>query len=170
MNPGTIAILAAALLLSTKIVKKEAITGAPKKQLKRTRWFKPYKKSATGLKPRPTLPNKYYQRAGVYIIRSRKTGKVIYVGHSKNNIKRTLYRHFQQWNDPAQPDRYTYDPRFYDITVYKVNSATAPRFERALIKRYMPPDNKLKYPSLFDDIPDLDKSFFSQYSTTEEPF
>lgn len=170
MKPGVIALLAAALLLVHNTTKTEAITGTPKRQLKRTRWFRPYKKSPTGLKPRPTLPNKYYKRAGTYVIRSRKTGRVIYVGYSANNLKRTLYRHFQRWNDPKQPNRYTYDPRFYDITIYKVNSRTAPKLEKALIKKYNPPDNKFKYPSLFDSVPDLDTSFFSQYSTTEEPF
>lgn len=37
------------------------------KILYRSKWFKPYRNK------KPTLPSKYYNRAGVYLIRSKKT-------------------------------------------------------------------------------------------------
>ena len=136
------------------------------KILYRSKWFRPYKKGKT------VLPSKYYKKAGVYIIRSKQTKKLIYVGYSANNIKRTLYRHFQNWND-RQQDRFVYDKNKYELKIYRTGSKTAARLEKYLIDKLKPRDNKLKYPSLFEqgeqEYPY--KDFFNSYSVEEEtPF
>lgn len=81
------------------------------------------------------------------MIKSKRTGKIKYVGHSTNNLKRTLYRHFQQWNDKAQ-DRYVYDRNNYLIRVISTTAKRAPELEKYLINKYKPKDNKNKYPTL----------------------
>lgn len=135
-----------------------------KKILFSSKWFKPYKGKRT------TLPNRYYSKPGVYLIKSRQTGKIMYVGHSTTSLKRTLYRHFQQWND-RQQDRYVYDKHRYMVKIYRTTARIAPRLEKALIQKLSPPHNKNKYPSLFDKLPDLNYSdFFKSYTTEEVPF
>ena len=136
----------------------------PKKILFSSKWFKPYKSG------KPTLPVKYYKKSGVYLIKSRQTGKIMYVGHSETSLKKTLYRHFQKWNDRAQ-DRFVYEPSRYMVKIYRTAPKIAPRLEKALIQKLSPPHNKNKYPSLFDKMPDLNYSeFFKAYTTTDEPF
>lgn len=135
-----------------------------KKILFSSKWFAPYKSGKT------TLPVKYYNRAGVYLIKSKQTNKIMYVGHSATSLKKTLYRHFQKWND-RQQDRFVYDKNKYMVKIYRTTPRIAPRLEKALIQKFTPPHNKNKYPSLFDQQPDLNYSeFFKQYSTEEIPF
>jgi excinuclease UvrABC nuclease subunit len=136
------------------------------KILYRSKWFKPYRNK------KPTLPSKYYNRAGVYIIRSKKTKKPVYVGYSANNLKKTLYRHFQNWND-RQQDRFIYDKNKYELKIYRTGTKTAARLEKYLIDKLKPRDNKLKYPSLFEqgETEYPYKDFFNSYSVEEEtPF
>lgn len=85
-------------------------------------------------------------KAGVYIIY--KGDDIVYIGYSGTNLYKTLYRHFQKWDDPNQI-RVTYN-KLANITVRVVYTATknhAFRLEKALIKKYKPRDN----PSLYND-------------------
>lgn len=144
----------------------EPATGINGKILYRSKWFRPYKKGKT------TLPSKYYNKPGVYIIRSKQTKKPVYVGYSANNLKKTLYRHFQNWND-RQQDRFVYDKNKYELKIYRTGTKTAARFEKYLIDKLKPRDNKLKYPSLFipGETENPYKDFFNSYSVEEEmPF
>jgi hypothetical protein len=109
--------------------------------LKQSKWNEPYNGKKT------TLAKDLSKTPGVYLIKSKQTGKIKYVGHSATNLKRTLYRHFQQWNDKAQ-DRYVYDKNKYLIRVIKTTSKRAPELEKYLIDKYKPKDNKNKYPTL----------------------
>ncbi len=134
--------------------------------LYRSKWFKPYKNNKL------TLPSKYYSKAGVYIIRSKQTKKPVYVGYSSNNLKRTLYRHFQVHNDRYQ-QRFVYDKNKYEVKIYRTGSKTANRLEKFLIDKLKPKNNKDKYPSLFKEgeTENPYKNFFQQYSVEEEtPF
>jgi hypothetical protein len=136
------------------------------KILYRSKWFRPYKKNKL------TLPSKYYNKAGVYIIRSKQTKKPVYVGYSSNNLKRTLYRHFQTHNDRYQ-QRFVYDKNKYEVKIYRTGSKTANRLEKYLIDKLKPKNNKDKYPSLFKEGEKENpyKNFFQQYSVEEEtPF
>jgi hypothetical protein len=136
------------------------------KILYRSKWFSPYKNGKSQLSP------KYYKSPGVYIIKSKKTNKPVYVGYSANNLKRTLYRHFQKWNHKYQ-DTTTYDPAKYSVRIYRTGSKTANRYEKYLIDKLKPKDNKLKYPSLFEkgETEQPYNDFFKSVQVTEElPF
>ena len=77
----------------------------------------------------------------------------MYVGHSKTDVKKTLYRHFQLWTDIRQSnqrqaeghDRVTYagnNMAGYSIKVYYTNSGKdAEVLEQLLIGRIKPRDN-----------------------------
>lgn len=135
------------------------------KILYRSKWFKPYKAGKS------QLSTKYYKSPGVYVIKSKKTGKIVYVGYSSNNLKRTLYRHFQKWRSKYQ-DTTTYDPSNYLVKIYRTGSKTASRYEKFLIDKLKPKDNKNKYPSLFEtgEKENPYKEFFANYTIQETPF
>lgn len=84
------------------------------------------------------------KQAGVYLIY--KSDELVYIGYSQNNVYRTLYRHFQTWNDPTQ-QRVTYNPNNPNIKVRVIYCAPsrAHKLERALILKYQPADNPNKY-------------------------
>lgn len=84
------------------------------------------------------------KQAGVYLIY--KAGELVYIGYSQNNLYRTLYRHFQSWNDPTQ-QRITYNPNDTSIKVRVIYTppSKAQKLERALILKYQPKDNPSKY-------------------------
>ena len=87
---------------------------------------------------------KLRDKSGVYIIFLK--DKIDYVGYSGTDIYKTLYRHFQKWNDKTQV-RVTYN-NLKDITVrviYTKSAAIAQRLENALIVKYRPEANPNKY-------------------------
>jgi len=148
INPLSIIGIICGLSILDSIEQQPTING---KILYRSKWFAPYKNGKSQLSP------KYYRSPGVYIIKSKKTNKPVYVGYSANNLKRTLYRHFQKWSSKYQPTT-TYDPSRYLIRIYRTGTKTANRYEKFLIDKLKPKDNKLKYPSLF------------QQGETEQPY
>lgn len=77
--------------------------------------------------------------SGVYLIY--KAGKLRYVGFSATNVYRTMYRHFQEWNDNRQA-RVTYK-QLNEILVRVIycSPTNAAKIERALIVKYRPQDN-----------------------------
>jgi hypothetical protein len=131
--------------------------------LYRSKWFAPYRNG------KPQLANKYYKSAGTYLIKSKQTGRILYVGYSSNNLKRTLYRHFQQWKSRSQETR-TYDKSKYLVKFYRLGSKAAARYEKFLIDKIKPKHNKLKYPSLFKEgeTETPYKDFFEKYTPEEE--
>lgn len=140
MNPLSLIGIICGLSFIDSMEAQPTING---KILYRSKWFAPYKNGKSQLSP------KYYKSPGVYIIKSKKTNKPIYVGYSANNLKRTLYRHFQKWNHRYQ-NTTTYDPAKYVVRIYRTGSKTANRYEKYLIDKLKPKGNKNKYPSLFE--------------------
>jgi hypothetical protein len=69
-----------------------------------------------------------------------------YVGFSKNNVYRTLYRHFQQWKTSVQV-RTTYtNLKGITVEVFYTNTPLqADRLEKAIIINRKPIDNPNKY-------------------------
>ena len=126
-----------------------------------TNFFKPFSKVNYTKSGKFELENKRAsllikdKKSGVYIIK--KNSKVVYIGHSKTDVKKTLYRHFQVWNDRRHPDnkkvsiheRVTYFGQDYDnflIKVFFTNTARqAEELEKNLIIRLKPKDNEIKY-------------------------
>lgn len=86
------------------------------------------------------------QKSGVYIIKE--SGKIVYIGFSRTNLYRTMYRHFQKWNHAGQ-DVVTYHSKLtrhaYTCRVVLCTPTQAQRLERALILKYNPRDNREKY-------------------------
>ena len=119
-----------------------------KKKLKSTSFFKPYTPEGNY--------NLKQTGAGCYIIK--KDGKVIYVGLSRIDVKKTMYRHFQQWNDNRTTwaklhftngyERTTYvnedRAKFSVKIIFTPDGREAGILEQLLIKKLKPRDNQLK--------------------------
>lgn len=103
--------------------------------MRRTKYLPPY--TDTG---RTTFPAR--QRPGVYVIK--KAGRLRYIGYSRSDVYKALYRHFQAWNDSSRPEPRVVYRNLTDVRVrviYTDSPAQASRLERALIIRFTPPDN-----------------------------
>ena len=105
-------------------------------------------------KGKPTLSHKKYANAtGVYFIRSKRTGKIDYIGSSAGSLYKTIYRHFQQWTDRQrsgkQFDRTTYAPGNWEICVILTTTGSqALRVEKYFIQKLQPAGNPIKYEQL----------------------
>ena len=87
-------------------------------------------------------------KSGVYFIKN-SVGEIVYVGYSKNNLYRTLYRHFQKWDDSQQP-RVVYKKTGYTVRVILCTPNQATRLEKYLVNKMKPRDNSITY----DDLPE----------------
>jgi excinuclease UvrABC nuclease subunit len=124
-----------------------------KNKLYKQRRVKPYQasgKTTFNLRGKP----------GVYLIYSGE--RVVYVGYSGTNLYKTMYRHFQKWNDRTQQKRVVYrDLKGITVrVVYTNNAGTASKLEKALIVKHKPRDND----QLLDFDKDTVKSTLKVYS------
>ena len=117
------------------------------KKFKKTDWFKPYEAAnVCALKT---------TGAGVYFIRQNSV--LLYVGYSANDVKKTMYRHFQKWTDlrpeftkkMSSNDRVSFEhlkpfKGFSCKVVFTSTSEQAEALERALIVKLKPKMNSLK--------------------------
>ena len=141
--------------------------------MKKTLFFKPYlthngKRGIATLKKTGT---------GVYVIKE--YNKIVYVGFSASDVKKTLYRHFQKWVDKRHPDtkkmqrieRVTYMDKYFNNDNYRVkvifckNEREASTLEHALIKKIKPRDNSVKLDLM--DLMDFNK-IVTKYNEAEE--
>jgi excinuclease UvrABC nuclease subunit len=111
-------------------------------KLKKSKWLPPY------IAPSQTTFKHLRKRSGVYFIKDGKD--IVYVGHSRTQLYKTLYRHFQRWKHPFQKV-VTY--RTADIDQFKVrvilcSPARAEKLEQFFIKKFKPRDNREKYEQL----------------------
>lgn len=115
--------------------------------MKKSRWVEPYIKTKSGgLKP--ALKDCWTcAQAGVYLIRHIRTQTIVYVGSSSTQLKKTIYRHFQTWND-KQPRRVYPKQGHYQIRFFKCTAEQAAKLEAALIAKYQPKDNLDKFKNL----------------------
>lgn len=92
------------------------------------------------------------KKKGVYFIYE--GSKLVYIGHSRYNLYKTILRHFQEWKDQAQPTRVTYVRKKlrnkYSVKVYLTTAADAPILEEKLILKHRPRDNKNKVSTYSD--------------------
>lgn len=120
--------------------------------MKKSRWVDPYVE--VGDKLRPALKDCWTcAQAGVYLIRHKATGSIVYVGSSTTQLKKTIYRHFQQWTDRQrkgneQFERKTYPKKGYEIRFFKCTASQALKVEKYLIRKLEPKDNPIKYKQL----------------------
>jgi hypothetical protein len=77
---------------------------------------------------------------------------LVYVVFSSYNFYKTIYRHFQRWNDSTQV-RVIYNPNDPGIKVRVIytTAARSKKLEKALILKYQPKDNPEKYNSYILD-------------------
>lgn len=126
---------------------------------------------------KPTFKKMY--RPGAYIIYKQTGDKKtpLYVGFSASNVYKTLYRHFQSWNDKTQV-RTTYNRTGpFKVRIILAGPKTAEKLERALLKRLKPKDNPRKLTSFLTKqdiryIQELNSTSvdFSLTNETEAPF
>jgi excinuclease UvrABC nuclease subunit len=111
-------------------------------------WFYPYVVKNNKLKPNLRLGSKKFN-TGVYFIKNAETNEIVYIGFSQSNLHRTLYRHFQVWNDEALQkagkNRIVLNKRNHKVKIIFCSGSKALKFEKILIQRYKPKFNKLQY-------------------------
>jgi hypothetical protein len=118
------------------------------KRTLQTRFVDPYKVNKSGrLVSNIGVLNPALKQSGVYLIKSKRSGKIVYVGYSTSQLYRTLYRHFQQWKDISRTvqTRFTYSKTGYTVRVIFTTPARAASLEKYLIMKLQPRDNSLKY-------------------------
>src|SRR3989338_8447955 len=102
-------------------------------------------------------------RTGVYLIK--KNDKLIYIGYSESDLYKTLYRHFQTWNDTNQPERISYKTALlrhkFTVRVVFTTKKRAAALEKALILKHQPADNKQKYNQFIKEANSTDKNYIS---------
>jgi excinuclease UvrABC nuclease subunit len=82
--------------------------------------------------------------AGVYLIYDvYDKDLILYVGYSGNNLYRTMYHHFNNWN--SKQYRAVYSDKHQVRVVYCKTAAQAHNLETALIIKYNPIGNKNFY-------------------------
>jgi hypothetical protein len=126
--------------------------------MKKTKLFHPYLTDKTKNKTaRATLK---LTGAGVYYITEKIGGvfKLVYIGYSGTDVKKTMYRHFQKWIDKRHPEnkrvqrieRVSYFDKDFKNTDFKCkvifckNATEALNLESALIGKLKPRDNNAK--------------------------
>lgn len=129
-----------------------------KPDYRRTKALPPYDKEGRTSFPTRNVPGVYL----IYRVKEFITGntkELRYVGFSRKDVYKALYRHFQAWND-RQVEAGMREPR----TVFKLRhnvvvrviycrtAAQAVELEKALIIKHRPPDNpdKLELYTLTD--------------------
>lgn len=109
-------------------------------KVKKTRFVKPYVNGKPAIEA--LTPSK--AQSGIYLIKSNTSGKILYIGYSEKSLYKTLYRHFQSWNDGTQ-QRFTYSPGSVKVRLIFTTPARAALLEKYLIKKLRPRDNEMKY-------------------------
>lgn len=127
---------------------------------------------------KPNIKSLDYKKkqSGVYFIKNNKE-EIVYVGFSSTNLYKTIYRHFQTWNDnrpnEVKEKRYVY-PKEYKVRILFTTPEKATILEKYLIKKMQPRDNREKYINYFQSQSDEKKAVqvietAEQFSNLEEP-
>ena len=114
----------------------------------KTKWFPPYVVKNNKLKPNLRIGAKKFN-TGVYLVKDAKTNNILYVGYSGSNLYKTMYRHFQVWNDKQQ-QRIKFKKSGYKVRIIFCTAAQAQRLETYLIQKLKPKFNKLQYQADFE--------------------
>lgn len=113
-------------------------------------FVKPYYLNGKG--KRAYLSQKKFKVPGVYIIKENDI--VVYIGMSKSDVWRSLYRHFQEWNDWRR-ERITYkhlmQQHKYEVSVIRTTPFDASQLETVLIQKYRPRDNTAKLEAIHEE-------------------
>jgi hypothetical protein len=128
-----------------------------------SKYFEPY----TGT--RATMRGQWTGTSGVYFIKRKGATKPVYIGSSNGSLKKTIYRHFQNWETDRQHqrDRTTYPKHGYIIKVIKTTPQQAAELEKIFIQRFQPAGNPIKY-SLFNPKPERIKKILDKVKNADE--
>ena len=86
--------------------------------------------------------NELRNQSGAYVIRSRRTREICYVGESHTgNLAKTIKRHLYPWRDDPERKHNTYDRRAVEIAVRLTPPPAAVGAQDNLIRRLDPRDN-----------------------------
>lgn len=137
-------------------------------KLKKSKLKEPYKSHPYFMVHRTSFPKR--NSAGVYLIY--KNDVLRYVGFSRSDVYKSLYRHFQKWNDRKQ-QRVVYENKtgIKVRVIYCNTGANADRLEKALIIKLKPKDNIDKY-WITNEIDEKEKAIYNNYlmQDTQEIF
>jgi hypothetical protein len=141
--------------------------------MKKSKWIDPYFKNSRGTAT-PSIRDCWTcAQAGVYLIRHKQSGAVVYIGSSTTQLKKTIYRHFQTWTDKQQSTGRSFErkvyPKFghYELRFFKCTAAQALKIEKFLIIKHQPKDNPLKYERLSADRIETGKKLYSEAVNSE---
>lgn len=115
-----------------------------KPKLVKTKPLPPYNE-----KGKPNFPVRNVP--GVYVVL--KAGAIVYAGYSKNNLYRTMYHHFQNWNDSTNQYRAIWK-NLEGIKVYVIycdSGRVAKLLENAIIIKHRPKANVNVYDGFITD-------------------
>ena len=132
--------------------------------MKKSNWKDPYKKDKGKIS---TNFRNTFGKSGVYIIKDKKTNKILYVGRSSYNIYRTMYRHFQSWTDKQK--RATYSKFGTKVKVILCDPKKIRSLEVQLTKKLKPRDMDYRYRQ--EQLDFKDKKVMEKYIKAENiPF
>lgn len=101
----------------------------------KTKFLKPYTHTGKTTLKFPA------QKSGVYLIKE--NTKIVYIGSSRKNLYKTLFRHFENWNHKAQEvTNYNTNIKKYTYRAVFCSAIQAHILEKVLIKKMNPRDNK----------------------------
>ena len=138
--------------------------------MKKTRWIEIYK--SAGKINFASL----YNKIGVYLIRSKKTNKIVYIGYSglggKGNLAKTAIRHFQDWSNTDQKRVFFKNASNFQIKFYVCRSSgVAQKLELYLRAKLQPTKNPQKIDKSFaGNIENRVIDAFNNSDTFEVPF
>lgn len=103
---------------------------------------------------------RHERTSGVYVIRDRRSSRVLYVGESHTGrLFDTVTRHFRKWKLYRDPQGRRFGGTTYDRELVRVSWARVPadqadEIQRALIAKLNPRDNEIEFPDPDDsDLP-----------------
>lgn len=126
-----------------------------------TKWFSPYLSNG-----KTALKSNTKAKRGLYFIKSRRTGKIVYVGYSNSSLYKTLYRHFQSWKDRQY--RATFRKSDYVVKIILSKSSLISDLEKFYIDKYKPTKNAQLYKEY--DLPKVQGVPNVENHTALEPF
>ena len=121
-----------------------------------SQWFEPYNE-----KDKTNYSKITTKKYGVYFIRDKATKENLYIGHSKSNLYKALYRHYQYYNDSDTQARNNYERHETEVMLATSSKANAYKLERHFILEYNPKDVTHKYEAYQEEektqtIPDIE--------------
>jgi hypothetical protein len=91
-------------------------------------------------------------KAGVYLIYE--DGKLVYIGHSKTQLEKTVLRHFYPYNDTNRQQRVYYpDRENIKVRIVLTTPDRAEKLEKGLIIKHQPKDNPDKLSKYLGKVP-----------------